>query len=154
MKHAHSPAPEPFWCPVEGCGRSETSCLDYWPFNRKDKRDEHLKKVHGALFLTAFHGDCNVLGSTNTSNVDPSPAVDAWDVTTTYEVPVGAAYPVNHHIDALSAVDPAVDMELGRFDGQLTTAADATAVLSVPDMASQTLLARPSTPFEQFYPRF
>jgi len=35
-----------FWCPIDGCNRSERYPGQKHPFPRKDKRDVHVKKVH------------------------------------------------------------------------------------------------------------
>jgi hypothetical protein len=36
-----------YWCPVLGCSRSAEQTRDRKPFPRKDKRNEHVRRVHG-----------------------------------------------------------------------------------------------------------
>ena len=43
--------PDPYWCMVPGCHRSENYDGDKNPFSRKDKRDEHARRVHQAVGL-------------------------------------------------------------------------------------------------------
>ena len=43
--------PDPYWCMVPGCHRSENYSGDKNPFSRKDKRDEHARRVHQAVGL-------------------------------------------------------------------------------------------------------
>lgn len=35
-----------YWCPVRGCNRSENDSGARRPFPRRDKRDEHVRKIH------------------------------------------------------------------------------------------------------------
>ncbi|KAF2621648.1 hypothetical protein BU25DRAFT_415842 [Macroventuria anomochaeta] len=42
---AHAVSPTVFWCDVVGCGRSEAEGDRFFP--RKDKRNDHMRKMHG-----------------------------------------------------------------------------------------------------------
>jgi hypothetical protein len=39
---------ERFWCVIQGCNRSESYSGQKQPFSRKDKRNEHVRRVHTA----------------------------------------------------------------------------------------------------------
>lgn len=41
----HAVDPTVFWCTVVGCKRSAAECGR--PFRRKDKRNDHMRKIHG-----------------------------------------------------------------------------------------------------------
>jgi hypothetical protein len=45
IKGRHMPGAA-FWCSYDGCGRSQKPHSANKPFPRKDKRDEHVRKVH------------------------------------------------------------------------------------------------------------
>lgn len=155
--------------------------LDHWPFKRKDKRDEHLRRVHGAPFRVQVAFDESLV----------QVSADAHDPNPTVEVAVGGPSPASHEAD-IDALAPAVPLD--DLGGEFTPCADATALLSKADtectcidvafdcttelsqicrlpalsntehtspgqytaldthMASQFLLSRPSTPFDRFYP--
>jgi hypothetical protein len=68
----HQPEKQ-FWCTVLGCDRSQSFSGLHRPFPRKDKRDSHVRKVHGAVVSsstlpaagTPVGGFASVAGSAN-----------------------------------------------------------------------------------------